>query len=113
MAGTSARRKPAHRRYIRKRSGDRNRRKSSAGLRKLVCVVERRRARARVLFAPTSDRTPPLPRASPAIGSGGIRSNGSVQRRSAPSDVSGGETKGHGMHDAPASLKTGEWRVAV
>ena len=57
----------------RKRSGDRKRR------------VERRRACARVSSATAPGRTPPLPRASPAIGSGGSRNDGSVQRRSAPS----------------------------
>ena len=70
----------------RKRSGDRKRRKQSSlrRLRKLVCA-ERRRACARVLSATTPGRTPPAPMGSPPVGSRcGLRSNGSVQRRSAP-----------------------------
>jgi hypothetical protein len=52
--------------------------------RKLVCVVERRRAYARVLSATTHSVACRPRRRFAAFGNGGSRSNGSVQRRSAP-----------------------------
>jgi hypothetical protein len=51
MAGTSAKVKACASPVYRKRSGDRNRRKSSADGLKPVCAVERRRACARVSSA--------------------------------------------------------------